>query len=308
MPKLPISLTQIPDPTGYLFSFAKSLAAVLHASPWAKKASQSIATSGFAFRIWIDRATLCPSATSIWSFASQKAWVENGGFTCDYTERLWGQDNLEEERRMAAIHQIRRAVDGGLGAVAWDISGCEWGVVTGYDDNTETLYTAKLNGGEGTVPYGSLGKLDLPILSVLTVTGATDKPDEQIYADTKKLAAAHLRGEEWCDNAKGLEAFDALVHCVRTLPADSAWNVAYNIGTYCALRMYARDYLRACADKGYGAPALAALYEKSYAAWTEAWDALQNGNFAEAETREKVVQALTIAKEAEAAALVLLEA
>ncbi len=306
MPKLSISLTSIPDPTGYLFSFAKSLAAVLTASPWADKASQAIATSGFAFRIWIDRATLCPSATSIWSFASQKPWVENGGFTCDYTERLWGQDDIEEERRRAAIDQIRRAVDGGLGAVAWDISGCEWGAIIGYDDLSETLYTAKLNGEEGTVPYGSLGKLDLPILSVLTVTGATDKSDEQIYADTKKIAAAHLRGEEWCDNAKGIEAFDALIHCVRTLPADAAWNVEYNLGTYCALRMYARDYLRACVEKGYGDPTLAALYEASYNAWTAAWEALRNGSFAENGTRERIVQSLAKAKEAETAALALL--
>ncbi len=307
MKKLPIAMSGIPDSTGYLFSLSKSLYAVLRASPWSQKAAESVATSGFAFRIWIDRATLCPSATSIWSFASQKAWTENGGFTCDYTERLWGQDDIEANRRLCAIDQIRRAVDSGLGAVAWDISGCEWGVISGYDDETATLYTVKINGGEGTVPYASLGKLDLPLLSVLTVTGTTDKTEEQIYADTKKLAAGHLRGAEWCDNAKGLEAFDALIHCVQTLPADSAWNVEYNIGTYFSLRQYAKEYLRTCADKGYGEAILATLYEKSCAGWEKAWKALQNGSFAEADTREKIVLGLTEAKEAETAALAILD-
>ncbi len=305
MPKLPITITGVPDTTGYLFSFAKSLYAALSASPWHTKATDIIATSGFAFRLWIDRATLCPSATSIWSFASQKPWVENGGLTCDYTERLWGQDDMETERRVAAINQIRRGIDNGVGSVAWDISGCEWGVIAGYDDEQQILHTVKCSGEESTVAYESLGKLDIPILSVLTVTGITDKTEEQIYADTIQIAAGHLRGNEWCDNAKGLAGFDALVNAVRTLPADSAWNVTYNIGTYGALRIYARDYLRGAADKEFGDTQLATLYERSYDGWREAWTTIQNGGFPE--NREKIASALLSAREAETAALEWME-
>ena len=87
---------------------------------------------------------------------------------------------------------------------------------------------------------------------MLTVTGVTDKTDEQIYKDTKAIAAAHLRGEEWCDNAKGLEAFEALIHCVKTLPEDAAWNVEYALGTYGALRWYAQEYFWKCLEAGYG--------------------------------------------------------
>jgi len=308
MPKLHISMTPVTDPTGYLFSLSKCLSAVLYASPWADRAEDSVAASGFAFRIWIDRNSLCPSATSIWSFASQKSWVENGGFTCGYVERLWGQDAVEEERRLAALAAVRTSIDHGVGAVAWDISGCEWGVISGYDDETETLYTVKINGEEGTVPYGKLGSLEIPILSVLTVTGITSKTGEEIYRGTKAIAAAHLRGEEWCDNAKGLEAYDALIHCVKTLPEDAAWNVEYALGTYSALRWYAQDYFRKCLDAGYGDAELYNLYRRSYMEWDLAWQALRAGNFADTAGREKIIFHLQQARQAETAALAGLEA
>lgn len=307
MPKLHIPMTPVTDPTGYLFSLSKCLSAVLHASPWADRADDSVAASGFAFRIWIDRNSLCPSATSIWSFASQKPWVENGGFACDYVERLWGQDAVEEERRLAAIAVIKTSIDHGTGAVAWDVSGCEWGVISGYDDEAGTFCSVKINGEEGTVPYEKLGCLEIPILSVLTVTGVTDKTKEEIYRGTKAIAAAHLRGEEWCDNAKGLEAFDALIHCVKTLPEDAAWNVEYALGTYSALRWYAQDYFRKCLEEGYGDEALFCLYRRSYAEWNLAWQALREGSFADAAVREKIAFHLQQAKQAETAALAILE-
>ena len=86
MKNLKVTWDGITDPTGYLFSFAKSLSCAVKNSPWPEHAEDIIATSGFAFRMWVS-ADLCPSATSIWSFDSQKPWVENGGLKCDYVGR-----------------------------------------------------------------------------------------------------------------------------------------------------------------------------------------------------------------------------
>ena len=194
MKHLPVTFEGTPDSTGFLFSLAKCLSASLRNSAYADYADDIVATSGFAFRMWIDRASLCPSATSIWEFKKQKPWVENGGLTCHYVERLWGQDTVEEQRRMEAIALIRDAIDQGIAPVAWDISGCEWGIVTGYDDETQTLETLKINQKPDTVPYDRLGKLDLPILSVLAVTGRAEKSPADLVADTKRLAVAHLTG------------------------------------------------------------------------------------------------------------------
>jgi len=143
---------------------------------------------------------------------------------------------------------------------------------------------------------------------VLTVTGITSKTGEEIYRGTKAIAAAHLRGEEWCDNAKGLEAYDALIHCVKTLPEDAAWNVEYALGTYSALRWYAQDYFRKCLDAGYGDAELYNLYRRSYMEWDLAWQALRAGNFADTAGREKIIFHLQQARQAETAALAGLEA
>ena len=155
----------------------KCLSAALRCGGYAEFADDIVAASGFAFRMWAAP-DLCPSETSIWEFAAQKRWVENGGLTCGYAERLWGQDDIEAERRETAIKLIRDSTDNGTAAVAWDISGCEWGLVTGYDDDTETFATLRINGQEDTVRYEKLGRLELPILSALTVTGKARRGHE----------------------------------------------------------------------------------------------------------------------------------
>lgn len=195
MKKLDINFEQTTDTTGYLFSLAKCLSAVLKHSEYKDFADDIIASSGFAFRMWVAPG-LCPSATSIWDFSKQPEWVANGGLVCDYTERLWGQENIEEERRKTAIQQIKNAIDNGMAAVVWDISGCEWGIITGYDDESKILFTLRIDGSEDQIAYDKLGKLEIQILSVLTVSNKSDKSVKQIVADTKQLAVSHLRGDE----------------------------------------------------------------------------------------------------------------
>lgn len=175
MAKLNVTFDGITDTTGYLFSLAKCVAAVLKNSEYESYAEDIIAASGFAFRMWADPKQLCPSAASIWEFKKQKQWFENSGLVCGYTERLWGEDAVEEARRCAAVEQIRASIDSGCGAVAWDISGCEWGILTGYDDEAACFDTLKIDGSRSQVPYEKLGKLELPILSVLTILGNRKK-------------------------------------------------------------------------------------------------------------------------------------
>ena len=295
MKKLNVTFKGTTDKTGYLFSLAKCLSAALRCSEMGDMADDIIASSGFAFRMWIDSAQLCPSETSIWQFKKQKSWVENGGLRCEYIERLWGQDALEEERRLAALDMIRRSIDRGVAAVAWDISGCEWGTVIGYDDESQTFSTLKINGKEGVVPYDKLGRLDLPILSVLTVIDKAEKSPEQLVADTKRLAVNHLRSKEWCENAKGLAAYDALIDFVANkLTAESAWNLEYTLGTYGALKWYAWKFF-----KKYGEIELANLYRTIYESWQAAFDLKRSQDVALSESREKICAFLQTAKDAE---------
>jgi hypothetical protein len=294
MKKLNITWDGISDTTGYFFSFAKSLSAALKNSPYSEFAEDIIATSGFAFRMWVDRG-LCPSATSIWEFRKQKTWVENGGLACDYVERLWGQDNIEEERRKAAVEIIKQSVDNGIAAVSWDISGCEWGLVTGYDDAIQKFFTLQINGSQSEIAYETLGKIKIPLLSVLTVTGKTDKSTEQIIGDTIKLAASHLNGDEWCENPKGLSAYPALISSLKEkYKPDLSWNLEYYLGTYAALKYYAWKFF----DK-YEMAELAECYKAIHRSWQTAFEVKKSLDAADSEVMGKIISDIETAYECE---------
>lgn len=302
MKKLHVTFDNTTDTTGYLFSLAKCLSASLRCSKYSEYADDIIASSGFAFRMWVDGESLCPSAMSIWEFKKQKTWVENGGILCAYVERLWGEDSVEEERRIAAIELIRKSIDCGVAPVAWDISGCEWGIIIGYDDETQVLRTLKISGDEDSVPYENLGRLELPILSVLTVIGRQDKAEDRLVSDTKKLALSHLNGEEWCDNAKGLAAYDALITFVKNkLSTDTAWNLEYYLGTYAALKWYAWKFF-----EKYDEQELSEIYKCVYESWQNAFDCKRSADITDGDTKVQIIEFLESAKNAEKRAIKLM--
>ena len=302
MKKINISWNDIEDPTGYLFSFSKALSAVVKHSPFSELYEDVIATSGFAFRMWVS-SDLCPSATSIWDFSKQKEWVENSGLTCNYIERLWNQDTLEEERRLAAIHIIKESIDNGLAVVAWDISGGEWGIITGYDDSTNTLSTLKIDWSEDFVAYNDLGKLEIPILSVLAITGKSNKLESDIIRGTIQMAISHLKGDEWCENAKGLDAYSELIHFIKEkLEPSSCWNLAYFLGTYASLKLYAYKFFHK-----YDLSELATMYKIIYDAWLAAYLLKDSGEFTEPSIYTQVISHLEKAYQTEQEALKKME-
>jgi len=299
MKKLDISWKGgIPDATGYLFSLAKSLGTALAHSPYADRAQDIVATSGFAFRTWV-RPDLCPSATSIWDFEMQKPWAENGGLHFEYVGRYWNQDHFERDRRERGIALIRASVDSGIPAVVWDIGVPEWGLITGYDDERGVFSALSVNGSEPDVAYDALGKREIPILSVLTVTGSTQKSKSDILRDTLRLAVHHLRGREWCDiSASGLAAYPALLRFFREgFEPEQTWCLTYYLGTYAALKQYACLYF-----EKYGLEELATLYKEVFDGWMAAFAAVTGPDASQAPAREAAAHALEQAQTAETAA------
>jgi len=310
--QLNISWDGIQDSTGYLFSFAKSLFCAVKNSPWPEYAEDIVATSGFAFRMWVNT-DLCPSATSIWGFDCQKPWVENGGLLCDYVGRYWGQEHIERERQLEAIKNIKSSIDKGVPAISWDIGVPEWGLITGYDDAIQMFDTLAINAEKADptsstynsvkMPYDVLGKREIPILSVLTITGSSDKTKEEILLNTMKLAVNHLKGGEWCDNAKGLDAYPALIRIFDENPdIASSWNAEYFLGTYGALKEYAYKYFEEA-----GKPELAELYRTVFNAWMEALKIKSNEDATLAEVRARIIALLKSAYEKEKEAVQVME-
>lgn len=302
--QLKMSWDGIYDSTGYLFSFAKSLSAAVKVSPYSELAEDIIATSGFSFRMWVD-AGLCPSATSIWSFDDQKKWVESGSLICKYVGRFWGQDDIEEQKRLEAIENIKESIDNGIPAVSWDIGVPEWGLITGYNDDTQMFSTLAINADYADptspsydsrqMPYNVLGKRELPLLSVLTITGKAEKTQDEIFKDTIKLVVSHLKGEEWCDNAKGMEAYPALIrHFTDAFKPDISWNMEYYLGTYAALKYYSYKYFEKM-----GKTELAAIYKVVFDDWQEAFTIKTTKDISNGDNRSKVAGLLKEAYENE---------
>lgn len=302
MKKLVVSFEGVTDTTGYLFTFAKCIAASLQCSEYEELAEDVIAASGFAFRMWVDGKCLCPSAMSIWEFAKQKEWMENAGLSCCYVERMWGQDDLEEVRRKEAIALICESIDKGTAAVAWDVGDCEWDLIIGYDETAEVLCVLRTDGKEDTVPFAKLGQFEIPILSVLTFNGKADKIKEALVNDTRKLALSHLQGEEWCDNAKGYEAYDALIAFMEhQISEETVWNLEYYLGNYAALKWYAWQFW-----KKYDEKKLEEVYRKIYTNWQDAFEIVRAGSCLQEANKKRVISFLRTAQEAEAEAMKIL--
>ena len=288
MKKMNITWDGIYDSTGYLFSFAKALCCAVKNSPFAEAAEEIVASRGFAFRMWVSP-DLCPSATSMWQFDRQKNWVERGGISCQYIERMWGQEDVEEERRQEAVQLIRQSIDSGIPVISWDIVVCEWGLITGYDDESETFAVLPITGQEGEMAYSQLGKREIPILSVLAVTGKAEQSQEEIVRETLDIAKNHLLGNEWCENACGLAAYPALVKHLESEEAEMAcsWNMEYFLGTYAPLKWYAWKFF-----ERHGLQELASLYHSVYENWQKAFEMKKSLDLSDRQNRQAVAELL----------------
>ncbi|MDD4164426.1 MAG: hypothetical protein PHD46_03025 [Eubacteriales bacterium] len=299
MKKLNITWNDVYDPTGYLFSFAKSLSCAVKNSPYSDLSEDIVATSGFAFRMWIS-ADLCPSETSIWDFGRQPTWILNGGIETTYDCCLWQPENVLNQARLNTLPKIKASIDRGIPVIAWDIGVLEWGLITGYDDETQKFATLCINGTTDEMDYSKLGNREMPMLNVVTITGKTDKSNDDIISDTLKLAKAHLNGEEWCENAQGLLAYPRLIDMFESEDATLAtcFNMEYALGTFGALKWYAWKFF----DK-YSLTELATLYKSVYDCWQKAFDLKKSIDLTVEDNRKTVAVLLKTAYECEKSAV-----
>lgn len=304
MKKLNVSWNDVYDPTGYLFSFAKSLSCAVKKSPYSELSEDIIATSGFAFRMWLNT-ELCPSAMSIWDFGRQPTWILSGGLETAFANCCWQLDNVQEQARLDAIPKIKKSINSGTPVVAWDIGVLEWGLITGYNDETQKFSTLAITGNTDDMDYTTLGKREMPMLNVVTITGKTHKTQDEIIADTLKLAKSHLLGEEWCDenNKKGLDVYPSLINFFEMDDTKYAtcWNMEYYLGTFGACKWYAFRFF-----EKYNLSELATVYKTVYECWQKAFDIKKSADLAIEENRNNITFLLKQAYECEKRAVELM--
>lgn len=289
----------VKDTTGLLFSYAKALGTSVKNSPYSEIAEDVIATSGFAFRMWVDEQQLSASVMSKWELDGQKIWVENSGLKCDYVGCRIEDNNSPKEIKMEAVTIIETSINQGIPAVAWNIEGCEWGLITGYDKEKECFSILSITGNQNRMSYDLLGIGEHPYLSVLTLTGKSEKSQEDILKDTLKMAAGHLMGEEHSEYKTGLEAYPAFLRFFEEDSVDNLdWNREYYLGTYTGLKYYAYQYFIKQEMS-----VLAELYQRVYENWKKSFDLKRAHVGMNESTRNQIRELLKEAYEAEKVAV-----
>lgn len=289
----------IEDTTGLLLSFSKALGLAVTMGLSKQAAEDITATSGFAFRMWVDENKLNPDSMVSWRIDKQKIWIENGGLACNYVGRCKGQGEMEEEKRKEAEKIIIESIDKGIPVVAWKICGEEWGLITGYDDVNRNYDTLLVTGDTKRMSFDSLGNDLESFMSVLTVKGKIDKTDKEILMGTLKIAVEHLNGEEECDYVTGLNAYPALLKFFNESYDEGLnWNMEYHLGTFTALKYYAYRYF-----SKYEVEELKDLYQLIYEKWKAAFDHIRFKDISDEGYRSIAVGYLKEAYKAESKAL-----
>ena len=221
-------------------------------------------SSAFVFRIFVNE-TLCPSAMSMFSFKDiLPEAIEQAGYNCIYLERMWNNSEKEEEKRIEAHKAIVEGIQGGIPAIAWDVSDVEWGLIIGYDDTNKSYFIISHQGKPFSLPYNKLGNNGINILSV-SVPGEPNLRDrDKVIKNTLNAAIAHADGKEWIDDRpiyqNGLKAYDLWASAFEKWSWIIATGKSDKIGLdliyfsrfyaehYYSARCYARDYLRQIAE------------------------------------------------------------
>jgi hypothetical protein len=238
-------------PTCHLHSYTKAVLTALSAQEGTVDAAWVAGASGAAFRIWAHH-ELCPSATSVFEWATLPRGVENAGWSCDYHSRLWHEESVAEERRIAAHNAIVKALNEGRVPVCWDIGIPEWGVITGYDDELEEYSAISVFGEPTSLKYDELGRRELPIMSV-TIIGVPNGIDRRVATiNSLKTAVKHAEHGEWLERPAyqdGPDAYETWAAALEKLAEGGEQGMlSYYAGTYLAARHYAKHYMRLAAD------------------------------------------------------------
>jgi hypothetical protein len=299
---------------GVYHSYMASLATTLHHISGELDAAWLMGSSGFAFRSFVCQ-TFCPSAMSIfnWSAALPEA-VEQAGYHCTYVSRMWDEEALEEAKRGEAHAAIVEGVERGAPAIAWDVHGCEWGLITGYDEGERSYQTMTDEGQPSSLAFEKLGRNGIDILSVAIPGEPNDRGREESVVNSLKVAVAHAEGAEWTERPayeNGLAGYEAwaaafdkwfmIVDAGRgeRLPKDLHEWVRYYAGHHYSARCYARDYLRALSID---APALrqaADCYEEVASHLKPVWERSPAQPRPEAELLSSLSESIRSARAAE---------
>lgn len=297
------------EPGEMPFSFTHMLASSLKHAGSSLSREYITGASAFAFRIWAETKTQCPSAMSVFDFDLLKKGVELAGYDCVYVSRLWHEEAVEVERREEAHRAIIDAVNDGIAPIVWDIGIPEWGVIIGYDDEAQSYDVVCATGARERMAYAQLGRREVPILSVAIPTGRQQADPVALAHGTIKKAIEHVRGREWTERPayeSGLAAYPIWAELVRNVDQAGFFS-KYYVCTYASLRRCAAAYLRELAGRDAALGSAADAYAHVAQALAKAQTIRLSADFPTAELLDALHEQILRAYNAEQEGVALLE-
>ncbi len=306
---------------GIYHSFMASLATVINHTAGEFDPAWLMGVSGFAFRSFVNE-QFCPSAMSIFDWSALPEAVEQSGYRCIYVDRLWDEGEREAERRAEAHTAIISAIDRGVAAVVWDLAGCEWGVVVGYDESTSSYDILTSEGGPSSLAFERLGRNGIDILSVAIPGVPNDRSREEVLHNSLKVAVAHAKGEEWTDRPRyqnGLAGLDlwatlydrwALIvdaGKAKNLPSQLLELVVNYAGHHYSARCYARDYLAALAREHVALAGPSECFQRVASHLRPLWHHARGGSVSDGDTLRDLAESVREARAVEAEAVAGIE-
>ena len=245
-------------------SLIGALDGVLRALGAARPFHELMGVTGFAFRLALTEEAgvlaAAPAAAAV-GLRSALPLLENAGVGLELMEAR-PDEPAYGDRRHEALRAMRRSIDRGRPAIAYDLHVPEFGIVGGYDDAAGTLTVSTLMSGQ----FGAtLAERRWPVPErrgpmIVLVPGRLRPVDPGGAAVTAlRFAVAYAEAGDPDDSTgatHGLAAYARWRECFeRGEPIDPAGN-ARAIQTVQAARRDAARFLR---ESGFGAPAAGAL-------------------------------------------------
>ncbi|MFD2043545.1 hypothetical protein ACFSTA_04060 [Ornithinibacillus salinisoli] len=227
-------------------------------------------------------------------------------------------DKLEK-----TIALIQDSIDRGYPAICYDLFIPEFGLIYGYDDETQEFF-AKDVSQDGVVSYEKFADVNF-VLFATTISEKLPHSKYEMLRMALDMIVDHTRGNEWThmfkDNyAIGLSGYDAWINVMEKRSADPSGN-AYNAAVVSDAREFAVKFLQELMEKWDGENVversvrkLAAEASKHYSVVADSLVELrlmfpfpQGGNPQDPEVADRAIRLLRRAQEAESQGIKILE-
>ncbi len=186
------------------------------------------------------------------------------GYACEagLRDHFYTPDDLRQIR-LAWMRTIEKALDDGRPAISFGMHGPAFGVIYGFDDQTEEYRVSTFLDGQNDAPINAmdLGSEQPPLIFVLIPTGplADYSPRSAAIAALRSAVDQHLgqevdaagkRVETPADLATGPAAYNAWSAAVETARIAQHWSLGYCAAYYAEARSGAAAWLKKCAASG----------------------------------------------------------